>query len=122
MGIDISGSFNNLLDGLLKTISKSEYAVMPDMDMERLFSCASVSTLPDGSTYYTADSQKTIDFLIEYIVNEKIIESVIALTPLNGTAEASTIVSAIGQSKESLTVIAKTLVGLVLKELNKINS
>ena len=122
MGIDISGSFNNLLDGLLKTISKSEYAVMPDMDMDRLFSCATVSTLPNGSSYYTADSQKTIDFLIEYIVNEKIIESVIALTPLSGTSEAATIVSAIGQSKDSLTVIVKTLVSLVLQKLNEINT
>ncbi len=120
MGIDISGSFNNLLDGLLKLISKSENADMPDMDMAALFSCATATTLSDGSTYYIADSQKTVDFLIDYAVNEKIIESVINLTPLKGTQEAATILSAIGQSKDGLKTIAKTLVGLVLKKLNEI--
>ncbi len=119
-GLDISGSFNNLLDGLLKVITKSEYADMPDMDIARLLSCATATTLADGSTYYVADSGKTIDFLIEYAVNEKIIESIINLTPLKGTEEASTIVSAIGQSKEGLTTIAKTLVGLLLEKLNEI--
>ena len=120
MGLDITGSFNNLLDGLLKMISKSDYADMPDMDITRLTSCASVTTLADGGTYYIADSQKTIDFLIEYAVNEKIIESIINLTPLKGTPEAATIVSAVGQSKEGLTTIAKTLVGLLLEKLNEI--
>lgn len=122
MGIDISGSFNNLLDGLLKLISKSEYADMPDMDMAALLSCASTTTLSDGSIYYVADSQRTVDFLIDYAVNEKIIESVINLTPLKGTEEAATIISAIGQSKDGLKTIAKTLVGLLLNKLNEISS
>ena len=120
LGIDISGSFNNLLDGLLKLISGSDNADMPDMDMTKLFSCAAASTLPDGSTYYVADSQKTIDFLVEYAVNEKIIESVINLTPIKGTAEATTIVNAVGQSKEGLTTIAKTLISIVLEKLNEL--
>lgn len=122
MGIDISGSFNNLLDGLLKLISKSDTADMPDMNMSVLLSCAAPTTLSNGSTYYVADTQKTIDFLIEYIINEKIIESIIALTPLKGTEEATTIVSAIGQSKEGLTAIAKTLVGLLLEKLAEITA
>lgn len=120
MGLDITGSFNNLLDGLLKMISKSDYADMPDMDMAKLFSCATATTLTDGRTYYVADSQKTIDFLIEYAINEKIIESIINLTPLKGTAEAATIVGAVGQSKDGLTTIAKTLVSLLLAKLGEI--
>ena len=122
IGLDISGSFNQLLDGLLKLITKSEAADMPDMDMAKLMSCGTATALSDGSTYYVADSQKTIDFLIEYAINEKIIESVLNLTPLKGTPEASTIVSSVGQSKEGLTTIAKTLVGLLLKKLNEITA
>lgn len=122
MGIDLTSSFNNLLDGLLKVISKSEYADMPDMDMSALLSCATATTLSDGSVYYVADSQKTVDFLIDYAVNEKIIESVIALTPLKGTDEATTIISAIGQSKDGLKTITKTLVGILLEKLNEIGA
>lgn len=117
IGIDISGSFNNLLDGLLKLISKSENADMPDMDMARLFSCASVTTAASGKTYYVSDSQKTVDFLIEYAINEKIIESILDITPLKGTNEAQTIVAAIGHSKEDLTTIAKILTGLIFKSI-----
>lgn len=120
MGIDLTGNFNNLLDGLLKLITKSDAADMPDMDINALFACAAVSYLPDGNAYYTADSQKTVDFLIDYAVNEKIIESVIDLTPLKGTEEAATIISAIGQSKDGLKTIAKTVVGLLLEKLNEI--
>ncbi len=122
MGIDISGSFNNLLDGLLKLITKSDAADMPDMDISALLSCATPTTLSNSTTYYVADSQKTIDFLIEYVINEKIIESVIALTPLKGTNEAQTIISAIGQSKDGLTTIAKTLTGLLLQKLSEITA
>lgn len=122
MGIDISGSFNNLLDGLLKLISKSEYADMPDMDMTALFACATTTSLPDGSTYYIADSQKTIDFLIDYAVNEKIIESIINLTELQNTEASSTIVSAIGSSKEDLKTIAKTLIKVLLDKLSTLIS
>ena len=53
-------------------------------------------------------------------MNEKIIESVINLTPLKGTPEAATIVGAVGQSKDGLTTIAKTLVSLLLAKLNEI--
>ncbi len=122
MGIDISGSFNNLLDGLLKLISKSDAADMPDMDMNRLRGCAAATTLPNGNTYYVANSQQTVDFLIEYIVNEKIIESVINLTPLKNTPEGATIVAAIGQSKEGLTTIAKTLTGVLLEKLSDLTA
>ncbi len=122
MGLDISGSFNNLLDGLLKMISKSDYADMPDMDINALFSCATSSTLPNGNFYYTADSQKTIDFLVDYAVNEKIIESIINLTPIKETEEANTIIAAVGQSKDGLKTISKTLIGLLLDKLNSISA
>ena len=122
MRLDITGSFNNLLDGLLRAIAKTETADMPDMDMQKLFSCAEATTGINGLPRYTSDSQKTIDFLIEYAVNENIVASVLALTPLNGTPEADTIVSAVGQSKEGLTTIAKTLVTLLLGKLEEISA
>ncbi len=119
LGIDISGSFNNLLDELLALITKNENADMPDMDINVLRACATKTTLSNGNGYYVADSQKTIDFLISYAVNEKIVESVIALTPLAGTQEAQTIIDAIGQSKDGIANIAKVLVNILLEKLNE---
>lgn len=120
LGIDISGSFNKLLDGLLALITKNENADMPDMDINALRGCASKTTLSNGNSYYVADSQKTIDFLINYAVDEKIVESIIALTPLAGTPEAQTIISAVGQSKQGIITIAQVLVNIVLEKLNEI--
>ena len=120
LGIDISGSFNNLLDGLLALITKNENADMPDMDINALRACAAKTTLSNGNSYYVADSQKTIDFLINYAVDEKIVESIIALTPLAGTPEAQTIISAVGQSKQGIITIAQVLVNIVLEKLNEI--
>lgn len=120
MGIDISGTFNNLLDGLLKMIAKTDSADMPDMDINALFACAVSSTRADGKVYYTADAQKTIDFLIDYAINEKIVESIVNITPLKGTEEGTTIVNAIGQSKDGIKTISKTIVGLLLEKLNSL--
>ena len=120
LGIDISGSFNNLLDGLLALITKNESADMPDMDINALRACATKTTLSNGNSYYVADSQKTIDFLINYAVDEKIVESIIALTPLAGTPEAQTIINAVGQSKQGIITIAQVLVNIVLEKLNEI--
>lgn len=120
LGINISGSFNKLLDGLLALITKNENADMPDMDINALRACATKTTLSNGNSYYVADSQKTIDFLIGYAINEKIVESIIALTPLAGTEDAQTIINAVGQSKEGITNIAKVVVNIVLKKLDEI--
>ena len=119
-GIDITGSFNNFLDGILRMIFKSDYANMPYLDMDKLFSCATATTLPNGNIYYVADTQKTIDFLVEYVINEKIIESIINLTPIKGTDEAATIVNAVGQSKEGISTIAKTIIAIILEKLSPI--
>ncbi len=118
MGLDISGTFNNLLDGLLKMISKSESADMPEMDMATLFSYATATTLSNGTTYYIASPQLTIDFLIDYIINEKIIESIINLTELKGTPEATTIITSISQSRDNLSSIVKTLFNYLLKKIS----
>lgn len=122
LGLDISGSFNSLLDGLLKKITKSSSADMPSMDINALRECAVKTTLSNGNKHYVAIPEKTVDFLIEYVVNENIIESVLALTPLAGTEEANTIVAAIGQSKEGLTTIAQTLISLLLGKLEEITA
>lgn len=120
LGIDISGSFNKLLDSLLSLITKTEGADMPDMDINALRACAAKTTLPNGNSYYVADSQKTIDFLIDYTLDEKIVESIVNLTPLAGTEEAQAIINAIGQSKEGLAAIEHTLAGMLLKKLDEI--
>ncbi len=118
LGLDITGSFNNLLDGLLRKITGSSAADMPDMDIAKLKSCASASTRNGGKTYYTADGQKAVDYLIEYAINERIVESIIGLTPLKGTQDAATIITAFGQSKEGIITIAKTLAGLLISKLS----
>ena len=75
---------------------------------------------PNGNSYYVADSQKTIDFLIDYALDEKIVESIVNLTPIAGTEEAQAIINAIGQSKEGLATIEHTLAGMLLKKLDEI--
>lgn len=119
LGLDITGSFNNLLDGLLRKITGSATADMPDMDIAKLTACATKSTRNNGLTYYTADGIKAVDYLIDYAINEKIVESIIGLTPLKGTQDATIIITAFGQSKEGIVTIAKTLAGLLISKLSK---
>ncbi|MBQ6873899.1 MAG: hypothetical protein IJO24_06360 [Clostridia bacterium] len=109
LGIKISGNFNELLDSLLSMITKNESADMPDMDMNGLFACASETTLPNGNKYYKADADKTVDFLVSYAVNEKLVESVIAITPLAGTETAKEITEGVAESKAGLVKIINAL-------------
>ncbi len=109
MGIRISGSFNDLLDSLLGMITKNDSADMPEMDMQALFACASETTLSNGNKYYVADAEKTVEFLVSYAVNEKLFESIIAITPLAGTDTAKEIVEGVGESKDGLVKIINAL-------------
>lgn len=114
LGIKLSGNFNELLDSLLGMITKNESADMPDMDMNALFACASETTLSNGNKYYKADAEKTVDFLVGYAINEKLVESIIAITPLAGTETAKEIAAGVGESKDGLVRIINALADYIM--------
>ena len=117
MGINIGGSFNDCLDSLLAMISKNKNADMPDMDVARLKEGAQTVTCASGEKMLKPDSQKVIDYLIEYAVNENIVSAVLNMTPLAGTETAQKITAAVGQSKDGFKNLAGAVVDLVLEKL-----
>ena len=117
VGINLSGSFNDILDSLLRLITGSKTADMPDMDVNALKACASSSTLPNGNIHYDADTQNTVDFLITYAVDENIASAILDLTSLKGTPEEKQLVDAIAQSKDGIAAIAKVLFSLIADKL-----
>lgn len=114
MGINLTGDFNTLLDSLLIMITKSETADLPDMDVAALLACATQETLSNGNTHYVADAQKVTDFLIEYVVQEGMIEAVLQQTSLAGTQTANDIVAGIAEGKNGVVKAIKTLAGALL--------
>lgn len=116
IGIQLDGDFNTLLDSLLRMIVKAEDADLPNMDVAALTACATSETLSNGYVYYVADAQKVMDFMIEYVVQEATVESVLKHTPLAGTATASEIVNGVSASKDGVVQILKTLFGAILFE------
>lgn len=111
IGIKLDGNFNALLDSLLQMIVKNDSAGLPDMNVAALIACASSETLANGYVYYNADAQKVVDFLIDYVVQEATVDSVLQHTPLVGTQTASDVVSGVAQSKDGLIKVLKTLAG-----------
>lgn len=118
MGLDIQGSFNSLLDGLVRKISGNEAIDLPDMDMTALKACAASETRNGGLTYYSADGEKAVNYLIDYAIDTKIVSFIIDLTPIKGTPEAQAIITAFGQSKDGIITITKTLAGMLINKLS----
>ena len=116
VGIKLSGNLNDILTSLLRLISGSDSADMPDMDISSLIACATPETLKNGNTHYDADSKKTVDFLISYAVDESVVTAVLDLTSLKGTKEEMDIAGAISQSKDGLRILASTIYSLLMKK------
>ena len=115
-GLNLSGSFNDLLDSLITVLTKKE-GDLPDMDVAALTACAQTKTLANGNTVYVADADKTIEFLVNYIMDEKIVAAIIDATSLAGTPEGEAIVSSVEKSKDGLRQLVNTIVPMVLKKL-----
>ena len=119
MGIDLSGSFNGILDSLLQTVLKNPDADMPDMDVSALKACASETTLSNGNKVFTTNYEQVIEYLVSYAVQGKTVELVLNQTSLAGTPEAQKIVSAIDSSKDGVTELVNVALDIVLQKLQQ---
>ena len=117
LGINLSGSFNSILDSLLQMVLKNPAADMPDMDVASLKACSVQTTLPNGSVVWSANSEQVINYLINYVVQGRTIELVLSQTPLAGTPEAAEIVAAIDKSRDGLTDLVDVILGMVLDKI-----
>ncbi len=117
LGIDLSGSFNGILDSLLRMILKNPSADMPDMDVASLKACSVQTTLPNGNKVWSANSEQIINYLVNYVVQGKTIELILSQTPLAGTPEAAEITAAIDKSRDGLTDLVDVILGMVLDKI-----
>ena len=119
MGIKISGNFNQLLDSLPSVIPGVGAVDLPDMDVERLKEGATTKTLANGNTVYVADSEKVVNYLAEYIINEQIVQILFDKTDFLTPEEENAIVSSLASSKDGIAGLVKTAVPVVLSKLDK---
>lgn len=117
LGLDLSGSFNGLLDSLLQKILKNPSADMPDMDVAALKACCTQTTLPNGNTVWQANSAGVIEYLIGYAVQGRTVELVLSQTPLAGTPEAVRVTEAVEKSREGLTELVDVVLDLALSKI-----
>ena len=116
-GLNLSGSFNDLLDSFIKVLTKKE-GNMPDMDVAGLLACAEETTLSNGAKYYKADPDKVIEFMVNYLMDDQIVAAVVNATELAGTPEGEAIISGVEKSEEGLKQVVNALLPLLLKKLN----
>lgn len=115
--INLSGNLNDTLDSLIRLISGSENADMPEMNTSALIGCASPVTLKNGNMHYKADTNKTVNFLISYAVDESTVTAILDLTSLKGTREEKDIARAVGKSKEGLRILARVLFSMITENV-----
>lgn len=119
LGIKFTGDFNALLDSLPGLVPSLGAMDLPDMDVARLKEGATTKTLASGNTVLVADSGKVVDYLAEYIIDEKIVQIVFDNTDFLAPEEESAIVASLAEAKPGLAGIAKTAAPIVLKKLNE---
>lgn len=115
-GLNLSGSFNDLLDSFIKVLTKKE-GNMPDMDVAGLMACASEKTLGNGAVVYEADADKVIEFMVNYLMDDQIVAAVVNATELAGTPEGEAIIAGVEKSEEGLQQVVNALLPLLLKKL-----
>ncbi len=115
-GLNLSGSFNDLLDSFIKVLTKKE-GNMPDMDVAGLMACASEKTLSNGAVVYEADADKVIEFMVNYLMDDQIVAAVVNATELAGTPEGEAIIAGVEKSEEGLQQVVNALLPLLLKKL-----
>ena len=116
-GLNLSGGFNDLLDSFVKLLTKKD-GDLPDMDVAGLLACAEETTLSNGAKYYKADADKVIEFMVNYLMDDRIVAAVVNATELAGTPEGEAIISGVEKSEEGLKQVVNALLPVLLKKLN----
>ena len=101
----------------MKVLTKKDGS-LPDMDMAGLMACASQKTLSSGAAVYEADSDKVIEFMVNYVMDDEIVSALVNATELAGTPEGEAIISGVEKSEEGLQQIVNALLPVLLKKLN----
>ncbi|MBQ9878809.1 MAG: hypothetical protein IJM45_00085 [Clostridia bacterium] len=117
LGIDLSGSFNDILDDLLVLITKEPSAKMPKMDVKELIERCTVKTLSNGGKVYEADPKRVISYLCDYLIDEDNVALVLSFTDLHGTETEKQIIRAVDKSEEGLDELAAALVPLLFDKV-----
>ena len=115
-GLNLSGNFNDLLDSTLKVLTKKE-GNLPDLDVAALKGCASEKTLPNGNKVLVADSEKVLNFLVNYAMDDELVRAVVNATELGGTPEGEKIIAAASKSEEGLRELVNAILPLILNKL-----
>lgn len=117
MGIKISGNFNQLIDSLMQLILHDTSVKLPDMDIQALMACGTPGKDAFGNKIYNADSEKVIDYLINYIIQEQTFNVVLKQTDFFSPEEAAKIIGVVTQSREGLLNIVNTVLDIVLAKI-----
>ncbi|MBQ6067708.1 MAG: hypothetical protein IJK89_12925 [Clostridia bacterium] len=116
-GLNLSGNFNDLLDSFVKVLTKKD-GDLPDMDVAGLLACASEKTLSNGAKVYEADPDKVIEFMVNYLMDDRIVAAIVNATELAGTPEGEAVISGVEKSEEGLRQMVNALLPVLLKKLN----
>ena len=118
-GIDITGTFNDILDDLLVLITKKTDADMPDMDVAQLRSLSKVKKLSNGIDVYSADSEAVLRYLADWLIDSDIAGMIINMTEIAGTVEAKSILDAVDECEKSLEKLIYLVIPLVRQKLER---
>ena len=117
-GLNLSGSFNDLIDSLPAVILKKPVN-LPEMNVQELLACGEEKTLTNGSKVYVADSEKVFSFLAGYILDDGVISAIVNATDLAGTPDGNALIAAAGKSEEGLKELGGTIIKIVLEKLKQ---
>ena len=115
-GIKVTGNFNELLDSLLKILTKKD-GDLPDFDVASLKACSTEKTLSNGNKVYVADSDMVMKLLVDYVMDDELVRAVVNSTELAGTPDGEKIISSAQKSEEGLKELVYVLLPLIQKKL-----
>ena len=116
MGIKFTGNFNELLASVIQMLAGPEISV-PKFNVAGLMACAGAKTLPNGNKIYKANPDKVLKFFVDYLMQGKILETILGMTGIFDKDGIAEIVDAFNKADDGISNLIEVVLGVVISSL-----
>ena len=116
MGINLDGSWNDLMAGVVKMIG-GENVKAPTFNTKALIAAGTPTTLPNGNKVYKANPDKVTAVFVDYLMQGEVIDALLAKVDMFSAEDNKRIVKAFNEADDGLSNLLKVVFSVVLANL-----
>lgn len=116
MGINLNGSWNDLIGGVVKMIGGDKVKA-PTFNTKALIAAGTPTTLPNGNKVYKANPDKVTAVFVDYLMQGEVIDALLGKVNMFSAEDNKKIVKAFNEADAGLSNLLKVVFSVVLANL-----